>query len=107
MNRTIGLVVSVAVMAVLSGCDSAPDTDMSQGELRQWVGKNVQVQFRRDALGAAASLPVSPLTGGINGASTTIGGQLMKVEGSGIVIGPEDRPMWIPREVILLVVANP
>lgn len=80
---------------------------MAKGELRQWVGKNVRVQFRRDALGAAASLPIPPMTGEINGAETTVVGHLIKVEGTGIVIGPEERPKWIPREVILFVEANP
>lgn len=70
-------------------------------------GKNVRVQFRRDALGAAASLPVPPTTGEINGAATCVVGKLTKAEGNGIVIGPEERPKWIPREVILFVEANP
>lgn len=94
-------------MALLSGCDPAPDANMANGELAQWVGKNIRVQFRRDALGAGAPLPISPTTGEINGASTTVVGRLIKVESSEIVIGPEERPKWIPREVILFVEANP
>jgi hypothetical protein len=80
---------------------------MSTGELRQWAGKNVRIQFRRDALGAAASLPVPPTAGEINGATTCVIGKLMHVERTGLVIGPEEHPKWIPREVILFVEANP
>ena len=106
MKQTLLLLASLAMMIVLSGCDSATD-DMSKSVLRQWVGKNVRVQFQRDALGAAASLPVSPTTGEINGAQTCVVEKLVSVEATAIVIGPEDRPKWIPLEVILLVEANP
>ena len=71
------------------------------------MGKNVRVQFRRDALGAAAALPISPTTGEINGASTTVVGTLIRVEADAIVVDSQGRPKWIPREVILLVEANP
>ena len=107
MRTTILLLLCFGVGMALWGCDTARNADASTGELHRWVDKNVRVQFRRDALGAAAPLPVSPTTNEINGASTTVVGQLMKVDGTGIVIGPDDRPKWIPRAVILFVEAHP
>ena len=76
-------------------------------ELSQWVGESVRIQFRRDALGAAAALPVSPTTGSINGASTSMVGTLELVDSDAIVVKADNRPRWVPREVILFVERNP
>ena len=80
--------------------------------LSEWIGQNVRVQFRRDALGAASNIPISPDTGEINGASTSIIGTLVSVTESEIVImrsrlSQQARPHWIPRETILYVKVNP
>lgn len=107
MKHSILLSLSLVAVMIVSGCGSGQDPDLSASELRQWTGKNVRVQFRRDALGAAASLPVPPTTGEINGAATCVVGKLIKADRNGIVIGPEERLKWIPREVILFVEANP
>ncbi|MDF1862761.1 MAG: hypothetical protein P1U87_21265 [Verrucomicrobiales bacterium] len=93
--------------ALLSGCGRTSDNRLSDGKLSQWVGDTVRVQFRRDALGAAAPLPIPPMTGEINGAQTTVIGTLRQVESSAIVVEAEGRLHWIPREVILLVQAKP
>lgn len=75
--------------------------------LKQHVGDFCVVQFRRDALGAGANLPISPSTGEINGASVTLRGKLLAAEGEGLVI--EDSvhfrggTVWIPYHVILSV----
>jgi hypothetical protein len=42
------------------------------------------VQFRRDALGASAQLPISPGTSVINGASVVLRGKLVAVRGEWI-----------------------
>jgi hypothetical protein len=44
------------------------------------VGDSVTVQFRRDALGGGANLPVSPMSYGINGADVCIIGKVEKVQ---------------------------
>ena len=110
MNRS-GLLLAIIVTTIaLSGCSRDNDENMSSSELSKWIGKNVIIQFRRDALGAAASSPISPNTGSINGASTFLSGSLQKVDATGIVIGNHQRPTssrWIPREVILFVELNP
>mgnify|MGYP001447369756 FL=1 len=64
------------------------------------------MQFRRDALGAAANLPISPTAGSINGVSTTIVGTLAIVESDAIVVDADNRLKWVPREVILFVELN-
>lgn len=104
IGSTITLIVATSC---LMACSQPAQIGMSSTELSQWIGKNVSIQFRRDALGAAADLPVPPTTGSINGAQTTVAGKLLKVHASSILIGEEQHPKWIPREVILFVEMNP
>ncbi len=70
---------------------------------KKLVGKAVTVQFRRDALGGAASIPVSPFTNSINGAETSFTGKVEQVEGSWLVVAFGGKRIWVPREVILAV----
>ena len=106
-NSKYILLLCLILSALLSGCDSPSENRVSSEALSQMVGETVRVQFRRDALGAAAPLPVSPTTGEINGASTTLVGKLTKAEPGAIVVEADGRLNWIPREVILLVQAKP
>ena len=64
-----------------TGCNSAVAS--STGPQR---GVQCTVQFRRDALGAAASLPISPMTGGINGADTALSGKLIGTTDEWIIL---------------------
>ena len=110
MKKTILLPIALLSLMSVAGCSNEKSDGMTSSELSNWIGKNVRIQFRRDALGAAASLPISPTTGEINGASTTIVGQLLKINAQSIVVGDHQRsesPKWIPREVILFVELNP
>ncbi|QDV52788.1 hypothetical protein [Gimesia fumaroli] len=114
MNNKRLLFTSFGLLIALSGCVSKINSETSQSEsskisrdgLHQWIGKEVNIQFRRDALGVAAPLPVSPTTSSLNGAKTSISGKLICVDSKGLVIGTERRPTWVPREVILLVEAK-
>jgi hypothetical protein len=90
---------------LLAGCDRTASRHTLDSEISAWIGETVRVQFRRDALGAAATLPISPNTSTINGAETTLIGKLIEVHSSSIVIEEADRQKWIPREVILFVQA--
>jgi len=101
------LLLCFVLSPLLSGCDRPSKNSIRSEALSQMVGETVRVQFRRDALGAAAPLPVSPTTGEINGASTTLVGKLTKAEPSAILVEADGRLNWIPREVILLVQARP
>ena len=83
---------------LLSGCGSqAPDP------ARKLIGKNVTIQFRRDALGGAANIPVPPFTNNINGAETSASGKVEMVEGNWLVIQRSGNLTWIPREVVLAI----
>jgi hypothetical protein len=53
IKSSLSLVVIFTAMA-LSGCSSDIDENMKSSELTKWIGKNVRIQFRRDALGAVA-----------------------------------------------------
>lgn len=83
---------------LLPGCGSTP-----QDSARKLIGKTVKVQFRRDALGGAASIPISPFTDNMNGADTSALGKVEIVEGNWIVIQRSGKLTWIPREVILAI----
>lgn len=116
MKTSLQVLICTGILLVLSGCVNVENTGQGKNTpgIKQWVGQNVRVQFRRDALGAAAPVPVDPNTGSLNGASTMIVGKLLKVESDGIYIESARIPgtehisqKWIPREVILFVETNP
>lgn len=73
---------AATVLAVLfaGGCGAPADKGPAMG-LRRRVGSECTIQFRRDALGAAAALPISPETTGINGANVVLQGKLLGVDG--------------------------
>ena len=89
--------LALLASATLPGCDRAETAGLT-------IGKPCTVQFRRDALGAAAANPISPLTNGINGADTSIAGTLKRVTAEWIVIGQHGTiDVWIPRSAVLLI----
>jgi hypothetical protein len=77
------------------------------------IGTMCTVQFRRDALGAGANIPVSPTVNISDGASVSIGGQFQGINHEAILleydgINAENqrvRPcqLWIPKSSILLI----
>ena len=91
---------------LLTACNNA---DVATGAPTPPLGKICTVQFRRDALGAAASLPVPPMSEGINGAATSIPGKLKSAIGDWIVVDPggadPGRPteIWVPKTAVLLI----
>jgi hypothetical protein len=96
----IGGSALVLLLILLISCHkSAPKP---AAELTPPLGKNCTVQFRRDALGAASTNPVPPLTGSFNGAETAIGGKLKNVTSEWIVIERAGSELWIPRRSVLL-----
>src|SRR5882724_4713546 len=92
------LVSAGALTLFTSGCNSA--VAASSSGLRP--GAQCTVQFRRDALGAAASLPISPTTSGINGADTAVSGKLAVMNEEWVVLESRGE-IWIPKSVILLI----
>jgi hypothetical protein len=81
-----------------SGCG-----DRSAQPIYGKSGTQCEVQFRRDALGAAAALPISPQTGSINGAVVALNGKLEKTGVDWIVVSNADGDHLIPMHAILLV----
>jgi hypothetical protein len=66
------------------------------------------VQFRRDALGSAHQLPISPTISSINGAEVCIHGTILKVDRKGLTLKVtlsenSIREYWIPDSSILLI----
>lgn|GEM_PF-4016547 len=70
------------------------------------VGKTCKVQFKRNALGGGATLPIPPITDSINGADVSLSGTLKSVEGRAIIVVSGKRTYWIPKDSILLVVSE-
>ena len=94
----------LATTLLFSGCkESKSSTEFKSADLRKWKTDTVSVQFRRDALGSAHQLPVSPTTSSINGATVSMKGRLIDVGPEAIVLESRGNNHWIPREVILLV----
>jgi hypothetical protein len=91
---TIVCFATVSITMLLAGCDSGPTPP---------VGKSCTIQFRRDALGAAASVPVSPMTDNINGADTCISGTLKRTEGNWLVLDRGGAEVWVSKTAVLLI----
>ena len=82
----------------LTGCDHTSTADRPASA----PGKSCTLQFRRDALGAAASLPISPLVGGINGADTAMSCTYKGTHEDWVIVEHAGKELWIPKSVILL-----
>jgi hypothetical protein len=96
---TLTCIAAVAMTLSLTGCDKAA----AAGSSGPSAGKQCVIQFRRDALGAAASLPIAPMTGSINGAETTISGVLKSSSGEWVVLDQAGKEIWVLKSVILLI----
>jgi hypothetical protein len=101
----IGLVASV-----ICGCNidvgNGPGAGAAAGipkALKEQIGKACTVQFRRDALGAAMDLPVSPTTGGINGADVTVAGTLEAVDNEWLVVKSGSQGLFIRQSAVLVI----
>ena len=95
---TLACIAATAATLSLTGCDRATAADTSIPP-----GRQCTVQFRRDALGAAANLPVSPMTQGINGADTAISCRYKSTREDWVIVDRAGREIWIPKSVILLI----
>ena len=96
---TLACVVAFAATLLLTGCDSATVAGSSSPP----VGKNCSIQFRRDALGAGASGPSSPMAGNINGADVAISGTLKSTSSDWVVLETKGGEIWVPKAAILLI----
>ncbi len=83
----------------LSGCSKATGADSSITS----GGRPCTVQFRPDALGAAAGSPASPRTALMNGVDTTIHCTFKSTRENWVVVGRDHKEVWIPKNVILFI----
>ncbi len=98
MKKTLAFAI-VALAVVLTSC-----TDKAVVHpLTSAIGKPCEVQFKRNALGGAADLPVPPTTGSINGAKVSVNGAIRVVTDKSILIDSGKKAYWIPLDAILLV----
>jgi hypothetical protein len=98
ISPTFACMAALATALLLSGCSGD-----SSGSVNPPVGKTCKIQFRRDALGTAATLPVSPLTDSLNGGETSISGTLKSTSEDWLVLDRGGKETWIPKSVVLLI----
>jgi hypothetical protein len=91
---TLVCFATISITMLLAGCDRG---------LIPPAGKSCTIQFRRDALGTAATMPVPPMTDNINGAETSISGTLKSSAGAWVVLDHGGVEVWIPKTAILLI----
>jgi hypothetical protein len=103
MKTYLMLLAGVALLSVtllITGCAVA--NGASAGSLPP-IGKPCTIQFRRDALGTAAALPVNPMASSINGAETSVAGTLKMVSPEWVVLDLSGREVWVSKSVVLLI----
>lgn len=76
-------VLALSATLFLTGCDTAEAAPAVTGAA---PGRQCTIQFRRDVLGIAAPLPVSPMSGSFNGAETSVSGTFKRFHEEWIII---------------------
>ena len=67
------------------------------------TGQRVIVQFRRDSLGLASQVVLSPTSGGLGGGKSSLTGMLVSVHDDWLVLRIQNGEQWIARDTVLLV----
>jgi hypothetical protein len=98
-------------LLALAGCSGPIASEPNP--LKQWIGVEVTVQFKRDHLGASGN-PVAPNTTWLNNTKVSLDGRILSVHEDGIFFdshykmnsGDSDQRhslFWIPHHSILTV----
>jgi len=96
MTSNQRLAAALLIVTLTVGCSSGqPPT-----------GKQVTVQFRRDALGSGGGMAIPPTTTVMNGANVSLSGQLREVHPEWVVLHDKGNDYWIQRESVLLILAK-
>ena len=105
MNKSLLLVLAVGIAALgAASCKKAPvERSSNEAVMKPSVGAYCEVQFRRDALGAASDHPISPHTGSTAGVHVSVGGTFVRMDRDWFVIYAIDSELWIPRSAVLYV----
>lgn len=90
---------AIALMSLLMqpGKSAAAEVPMPK------PGKSCSIQFSRDALGAAASLPIGPDVKIMNGAKTTLTCTFKGTHDDWVIVSDDSKELWIPKNMILFV----
>ncbi len=65
------------VVLVCSGCEK-PGSAAASGKIP--AGSSCTIQFKRDMLGISRELPISLMTGSMNGAEVSLSGKLIRMD---------------------------
>ncbi len=104
--KKLAIVVIVLPLFAVISCDSKTSDSQAANRITPKAGAICTVQFRRDALGASVSLPISPTTDNINGAQLSINGNFSRMDDSWVVLTAfqnDKEEIWIPHSVILFI----
>lgn len=103
-KKSLGILLLLCVISAVSCLNktnaAAPSLAVDQPAQ---AGAACKVQFRRDALGAAADMPVPPTSDSHNGAALSSSGQFVRLTSDWFVMNRENAEVWIPVEAILSV----
>lgn len=100
------IMAPLLTMAMVLSVFGAAGCDNKTGPRK---GSDCVVQFRRDALGAAAGNPIPPTSQEHNGAPTCVFGEFSRMDDDWVVLTKTPNQVnpnweiWIPRSAILLI----
>ena len=101
--RLIAIITLIVVgLIIFAACHKKP-APKPIADATPPIGKNCTVQLRRDAMGAAAPVPIPPLSANHNGIDTCVTGKLKMINPDWIVLDRNGSDMWIPKSSVLLV----
>lgn len=101
MKRPIFTIVLCWSLCLIAGCER-PASPAPTAAVSPLVGKKCLVQFRRDALGAASTTPISPNVGTFNGANTFVEGVIKSIDSEWVVVSWNGET-WVPKSAVLYI----
>lgn len=92
-------------LLMIAGCNIEAGNNIAVARplLKEKIGKECTIQFRRDALGAATEIPVPVNSDQHNGAQLSLSGRLKTYNQDGAMLEHDNMQSWIPAESILLI----
>ncbi len=92
---------SLAILILLASLGCA-ESQPTPAPLASRVGSQCAVYIRPEVLGMASDLPMSARSSGLNGATTTLNGQLTQIGADWIVVETQGEAIHIPQACILM-----
>ena len=102
--RIVALLIMMAALALVGCASGEAGARQASGPP---IGADCRLQFKRSDLGVAASLPVAPTVGSINGADVNVRGKLLRIDKEWVVLDAVvdaglRSELWVPRGNVLL-----